>query len=95
MGITITRLGDTMVTASALSPGARWLDSYPSLVIPKTFKMVRAASLLDSQHLKRIEHGQTLWVGIPWERGNVSLIGPLTGENFVLQLIHESYTMYK
>ena len=53
-----------MVRASALSLGGLLFETDSGRVIPKTLKMVRAASLFDAQHLKRIKHGQ---VTIGWQ----------------------------
>ena len=47
-----TRFSGIGVTASALNLGDRRFDSDPSSVIPKISKMVRAASLLDAQHVE-------------------------------------------
>ena len=55
-----------MVRVSTLSLGNRWLKPWPSQTKELKKKMVRAASLIDVQHLKRIEHGQTM-LGRQWQ----------------------------
>ena len=44
-------LGDVMVTASTLSLGGWRFKLHPGRVIPKIFKMVPAASMLDAKQI--------------------------------------------
>ena len=56
VGACMPRAGGVMVRTCALSLGGRWFELCPDHT--KDLKMVCAASLLDAQHLKRIEHGE-------------------------------------